>query len=282
MGDKRHHEQLLPNAMSCHNGLMAANQPGWYNDPWGLAAVRWWDGYQWTPHTSTTPASMGMVYTGDIAAAHSTAVRMSKWARVAIFGTAAFFILDAVSQVVKASLYTTTTAGTLTEVGSVLAISVVVLLVGLAMIPLLVLFLIWQYNAAKVARGLGYPSRLSPGLGVGSWFIPIVSLWFPHWALSDLLPRDHPFRGKALAAWWAYVLTPVLTYITPQLSIGSVGVALIPAFLSTCLIVIAAKLGLQCFDAVQADHRDKLAALASPAHAGNQYNPWSQYNQWGS
>lgn len=26
--------------------------PGWYPDPWGLARVRWWDGYAWTAYTS--------------------------------------------------------------------------------------------------------------------------------------------------------------------------------------------------------------------------------------
>jgi membrane protease YdiL (CAAX protease family) len=24
--------------------------PGWYPDPWGVAAWRWWDGWQWTPY----------------------------------------------------------------------------------------------------------------------------------------------------------------------------------------------------------------------------------------
>jgi hypothetical protein len=24
--------------------------PGWYPDPWRLAQVRWYDGWQWTPH----------------------------------------------------------------------------------------------------------------------------------------------------------------------------------------------------------------------------------------
>lgn len=29
--------------------------PGWYRDPGGLQAVRWWDGAQWTPHTQPLP-----------------------------------------------------------------------------------------------------------------------------------------------------------------------------------------------------------------------------------
>ena len=26
--------------------------PGWYVDPWGQAATRWWDGFSWTGHVN--------------------------------------------------------------------------------------------------------------------------------------------------------------------------------------------------------------------------------------
>jgi membrane protease YdiL (CAAX protease family) len=32
-----------------------APAPGWYDDPWAAGWVRWWDGAQWTPHTSVRP-----------------------------------------------------------------------------------------------------------------------------------------------------------------------------------------------------------------------------------
>jgi hypothetical protein len=41
--------------------MSTAQQAGWYPDPWGQAAQRWWDGQQWTSHvegaaaTGTTP-----------------------------------------------------------------------------------------------------------------------------------------------------------------------------------------------------------------------------------
>lgn len=33
----------------------APNPAGWYPDPWGQAASRWWDGTTWTGHTNTEP-----------------------------------------------------------------------------------------------------------------------------------------------------------------------------------------------------------------------------------
>ncbi|MBA2552406.1 MAG: DUF2510 domain-containing protein, partial [Geodermatophilaceae bacterium] len=34
---------------------MSQPQPGWYADPSGAAAQRWWDGNQWTDHTQQPP-----------------------------------------------------------------------------------------------------------------------------------------------------------------------------------------------------------------------------------
>ncbi len=36
--------------------MTQAPQPGWYADPSGLPAHRWWDGQAWTQHTQQMPA----------------------------------------------------------------------------------------------------------------------------------------------------------------------------------------------------------------------------------
>jgi hypothetical protein len=35
--------------------MQPASQPGWYPDPWQPYQLRWFDGYQWTPHVSGAP-----------------------------------------------------------------------------------------------------------------------------------------------------------------------------------------------------------------------------------
>ena len=37
--------------------MSTVQQAGWYPDPWGQAARRWWDGQQWTSHVEGTAAT---------------------------------------------------------------------------------------------------------------------------------------------------------------------------------------------------------------------------------
>ncbi len=71
--------------------------------------------------------------------------------------------------------------------------------------PFYVLVLIWQYRAAKTARLLNLPAAHSPGLGVGSWFIPVVNFWFPYQALRDCLPPGHPDRPVVGRMWACFI-----------------------------------------------------------------------------
>ena len=38
--------------------------PGWHPDPWNPNGLRWWDGYQWTPHEAggAPPDNSGIEY----------------------------------------------------------------------------------------------------------------------------------------------------------------------------------------------------------------------------
>ncbi len=74
--------------------------------------------------------------------------------------------------------------------------------------------LLWQFRAARTARLLGLPASLSPGLGVGGWFIPVVNFWFPYLALRDCLPPGDEGRRLVVRLWASYVTTLVASWAT--------------------------------------------------------------------
>lgn len=125
-----------------------------------------------------------------------------------------------------------------------------------------VVFLIWQYNAAGVALGLGYPARTSPGFGVGSWFIPVVNLWIPYWALGDCLPPGHQLRSTALWAWLAYVFTGLFSGATCITAFFSEFGAIVPLVLAVACLAIAVTLGCRLISATNDAHREALGAGA--------------------
>lgn len=135
------------------------------------------------------------------------------------------------------------------------------------LLPVAIVFLIWQHQAAEVARDLGYPARRSPALGVGSWFIPIVSIWFPYQALTDCLPPTHPLRPTCLTAWLAYLATGFLTALTAVISFFSPLGALIPLAFTLATLSTTVVLGWRLITAVNEDHRRALD-LAAQSGAG--------------
>ncbi len=62
-----------------------------------------------------------------------------------------------------------------------------------------VLWVVWQFHAAKHAIG---QTRRSPGWHAGSWFIPVVGLWFPYQNISDLWRAFGRIRPSWLILWW--------------------------------------------------------------------------------
>lgn len=62
-----------------------------------------------------------------------------------------------------------------------------------------VLWAVWQHRAAKQVPGR---TRRSPGWHAGSWFVPIVSFWFPYQNISDLFRAIGRSRPSWLIVWW--------------------------------------------------------------------------------
>jgi hypothetical protein len=230
--------------------------PGWYGDPAGGPAQRWWDGYAWTealaqpsqpvhPAPASTPpwaAASAHYAASNTAALVSRELSITPAARLALAypGVSSLLLL----------LFARVNASQLRNVGhqfhlSMLAsqhnlpapaitvpplngpVGAIVSFNWLISIVAIVLSLVWQHRAASAARSLGLPARHSPGWGVGSWFVPIVNWWFPYQALVDCLDAGNPARPLVLRYWVCGVGTGLLTgaalfssFFSPGVSLG--------------------------------------------------------------
>jgi hypothetical protein len=200
--------------------------PGWYPDPAGGPGQRWWDGYAWSdavtqPTVPPPPPEPWAVASTRLASSQSgelvqVELSMTPVARVALAytGISALVLLlfirvnasqlrnvghqfHGVIQAAQNNLPAPSIAVPPLN-GAVGALESVNWLVTLSAF---VIALIWQHRAASAARALGLPGRHSPAWGVGSWFVPVVGLWFPYQALVDCLGPNDPNRGVVLRFW---------------------------------------------------------------------------------
>lgn len=80
---------------------------------------------------------------------------------------------------------------------------------GLCLLVGCILWCIWQVQLAGSAMIVPGMMRRTPGMHAGSWFIPVVSLWFPLENVRDLdrgLPGESRVRGR-IGGWWALWIT---------------------------------------------------------------------------
>lgn len=227
---------------------------GWYPDPWRQGPWRWWDGAVWTGHVGAgTPPLEDE--SGPAAWARWAPV---VWALTAAGGAVASpwtghslrVSIDRLRQQINDG----SASGTSIQVHVPAALTVVNL-VNLVLLGVGIVFLVWQHRAAGNARRLGYPARLSPGLGVGGWFIPVVNLWYPFWALRDCLPPDHPRRRGAGWVWAAYLGAGFGGAACVVAGVFSVAAAVVLAVAVTAVAGWAAWRGQILVDAIVEDHR---------------------------
>jgi hypothetical protein len=192
--------------------------PGWYPDPAGEKAWRWWDGNRWTEHASDPTGSYGFDSASAARVRFEAELRMVPWAKRTLL---AYLVVKAASLSLAWASRTTIRRSfddlrTLFDTGRVPAHRVATAAPGLTAtrylvaavgIGVVVLFLIWQHRAATTARSTGLPATHSPAMGVGSWFIPVVDLWFPYQAIRDCLPAQDPARRQVLHMWLLFLAT---------------------------------------------------------------------------
>ncbi|WP_439902361.1 DUF4328 domain-containing protein [Microbacterium azadirachtae] len=83
-----------------------------------------------------------------------------------------------------------------------------------------VCWVVWQYRAASSLP----PDMLrrTPGWHVGSWFVPVVSLWFPFQNVTDLTraSRARVSDGVRRAWWTLWIASVVTSRLVYALSVG--------------------------------------------------------------
>lgn len=220
--------------------------PGWYPDPAGEKAWRWWDGGRWTEHASDPATPNGGA---DVVAASTTpmwaygpgpatgipvpsardalvaAEAMAPWAERAfvwypVVIVAGLLLAWAESssfrQIFHALRIQASTGVAQPQVANgVRTTNLASVLTLVVSAPFYVLLLTWQYRAARTARLLYLPAAHSAGLGVGSWFIPVVNFWFPYQAFRDCLPPGHADR-RLVNRMWACFITVLVTNLATQ------------------------------------------------------------------
>lgn len=181
----------------------ATTPAGWYPAPDGSGVMWWWDGARWVqPQSGGLPQPMQL-------APHSASPNPGAVAKLAVVTQILLIASGAVAALALAlEIFGVGIASDFIDGGGTpfslfdfydqagIALSVVSVLVAIATG---VLWVVWQFHAAKHAIG---QTRRSPGWHAGSWFIPVVSLWFPYQNISDLWRAFGRVRPSWLILWW--------------------------------------------------------------------------------
>ena len=177
---------------------MAGVPPGWYRDPAGSPSLRWWDGSQWTAYLWPSSGWPAVYWARSVRRATEREARIGRFAAPAIWAFAAANAAVVVLSIALVAMLVSVFRQAIDDLGTNLTptfptlqpfgmLQVTIDLLETVETAAAVVLLVWQYRAASLARCLGYPARRSPALGVVSWFLPVVNLWFPYQALARLL-----------------------------------------------------------------------------------------------
>jgi uncharacterized protein DUF4328/uncharacterized protein DUF2510 len=255
-------------------------QPGWYGDPFSKSGLRWWDGNAWTSHTSwqqptgpTAPTGGGyppaQFDPAQDLAAETRAASKATWGVLLMAGIAILTYLlgaallhhmlrDVVHQFRDALNADNTTTNHYTGWNGA-----TLLLQGFNLLNLAaeVLFWIWLYRAATVARRAGLPARREPVWAWLGFVIPIISLWFPYQVASDTLPPGHPARALVNRWWTFWIAQLVASLVIVVITYFSTPAAVVAAVAASALPVLMALNARAMITAITAAHRDLVPQL---------------------
>ena len=255
---------------------------GWYPDPGGTAAWRWWDGARWTDDLHPYGLSTRIVPDAQLDAEALAARRLVRVGVPLVFLAIA---LGAVLHVFEVSYLSaswhwfssamarashggsTTLPPPPTQPGLASTLTSLIILPG--EVVALVLILIFQHRAATVAKALALDASLSPTFGVVGWFIPGADLVLPLLAFWGLLPKDHPSRRLMTACWIGYLVSGVATVLSFPLAASSSTAVGICSAVAVASIGMSVRVAPAIINAVIETHR----ALAGVGPADGRVAP---------
>jgi hypothetical protein len=232
-----------------------ATPPGWYTDPWYPGAVRYWDGATWTSYAQSVAAPRPAE---PLDLPEET--RWARRARMALWVQAACgAVLSIVGPIAFNSLWRSFTdsigddAGPSIGAGFLLG-SGVMQLAGLVSLAATAVIAMWCYRSTINTHALGRPTTHAPVWAVASWFVPIVSYWFPYQVMRDLVPDGHPVRSKVGVWWGLHLGTGLLAGFALVAAFASVAVGLAIGLVIVAGYVWRAVLGSSIVSSVADEH----------------------------
>ncbi|MEI2730095.1 MAG: DUF4328 domain-containing protein [Candidatus Nanopelagicales bacterium] len=254
--------------------------PGWYRDPWEPSAnsgqLRWWDGLGWTSAIANPASAFS---NPDPRKDFENEVKYGRWARVGLIVGAASYLLLYPSSVFLASMFresvdqlgldrqsglAANNARTAEVFQDLNIFSMAVNLINVGLLVAGVLFVLWFYHAATVARRLGMRARHSPAWAVGGFIVPIISFWWPYQSAMDCLPSDDVARGRVKWWWGLWIAMGVVGLATYIASFFSLTLGIGMAIVAMVIAVLAALAARDVIRAIERAHRAALAAMDLP------------------
>jgi hypothetical protein len=235
----------------------------WHRDPWGLAAMRWWDGAQWTGYVSGPAPTRGGP--PDLVAERG----LARWLRPALFAGGIAQAVTLITSVDQAQ-WVVDHWGALTRPGGgeipempASTSSSFGQWSGIVAIAVAVLFLLWFHRAASTGWSSGLPARRGPMIATFSFIIPVINLWWPYQAALDMVPADDPNRG-VIRRWWAVWLTAMFCglLIYPAAAIFTETAARVVAGVGAVAMLVAAFAARAVVEYVTATH-EQLGRVAA-------------------
>lgn len=216
-----------------------------------------------------TPAANTPPVTAGLRPVRGTAVAFVVLACLVMVGALARLVMDWAWATRTAALASTGTSSRefheayLGSLQSQLVVALSLLAVAIASA---VLFVTWMSRVRSNAELIStYSHRLSRGMAVGGWFIPVANIWLGKVALEDAwwasAPSSEQRRPSLVTTWWRILLAGTVIFVgaqftiarpvvTSDLSTGSISAGL-DDLAANAQTVAAVNTGLLLFGAVE-------------------------------